>query len=234
VLALEGVCSSYGSSRVLHGLSMTLREGQITCLLGRNGMGKTTTLMTIMGAVASTSGRIIFEGEELNGRAPNEIAARGLTLVPEGRWLFGSLSVEENLRFAAQVSKRGDATAIDRVLQLFPDLQGRRRQIARTLSGGLQQMLAIARALVTRPKVVLLDEPSQGLAPLYVRRITEYIRQIRQEGVSFLVVEQNWAMAMSVADYIYVISHGEIVLECPACDLAANRDAVIRHLGVGD
>jgi branched-chain amino acid transport system ATP-binding protein len=195
-------------------------------------MGKSTTLMTIMGVVALTKGRITFNGEVIHGRKPEDIASRGLTLVPEGRWLFESLSVEENLRFAALASRSGDIKAIDRVLQLFPDLQGRRRQTARTLSGGLQQMLAIARALVTRPKVVLLDEPSQGLAPLYVRRIGDYIRQARKEGVSFLLVEQNWAMAMSLADYLYVISHGKIVLECAASELAVNRDAVARYLGV--
>jgi branched-chain amino acid transport system ATP-binding protein len=195
-------------------------------------MGKSTTLMTIMGVVPSTKGRITFGGQMLSGRRPDEIASLGLTLVPEGRWLFGSLSVEENLRFAALVSKKGDTRAIDHVLKLFPDLQGRRRQMARTLSGGLQQMLAIARALVTKPKVVLLDEPSQGLAPLYIQRIGDYIRQARHEGVSFLLVEQNWAMAMSVADHFYVISHGRIVFECPAHNLDKNRDTVARYLGV--
>jgi branched-chain amino acid transport system ATP-binding protein len=232
VLVLDKVYSSYGSGSILHGLSMVVREGQITCLLGRNGMGKSTTLMTVMGAVQLTKGHITFDGETLDGRKPEEIASRGLTLIPEGRWLFGSLSVEENLQFAALTSRRGDTKAIDQVLQLFPDLQGRRRQMARTLSGGLQQMVAIARALVTKPKLVLLDEPSQGLAPLYVRRIGDYIRQARKEGVSFLLVEENWATAMDIADYFYVIRHGKIAFECSAQELAKNKSAIANYLGV--
>jgi len=232
VLVLDDVYSSYGSGSVLHGLSMVAREGQITCLLGRNGMGKSTTLMTVMGAVRLTKGHITFDGEVLHGRRPEEIASRGLTLIPEGRWLFNSLSVEENLRFAALTSRRGDTKAIDQVLQLFPDLQGRRRQTARTLSGGLQQMVAIARALVTKPKLVLLDEPSQGLAPLYVRRIGDYIRQARKEGVSFLLVEENWATAMDIADYFYVIRHGKIAFECSAQELATKKSTIVSYLGV--
>ena len=232
MLVLDEVYSSYGSGSVLHGLSMTVRAGQITSLLGRNGMGKSTTLMTIMGAVRLTGGHITFDGEMLHGRRPEEIASRGLTLIPEGRWLFNSLSVEENLRFAALTSRRGDTKAIDQVLQLFPDLQGRRRQTARTLSGGLQQMVAIARALVTKPKLVLLDEPSQGLAPLYVRRIGDYIRQARKEGVSFLLVEENWATAMDIADYFYVIRHGKIAFECSAQELGTKKSTIVSYLGV--
>jgi branched-chain amino acid transport system ATP-binding protein len=212
---------------------MKVPPGRITCLVGRNGMGKTTTLMTIMGVVSPTGGRITFDGEALQGRTSHEIASRGLTLVPEGRWLFGSLTVEENLRFAALVSKSGDVTAIGQVLELFPDLQNRRRQLARTLSGGLQQMLAIARALITRPRVMLLDEPSQGLAPLYVQRVAQYIRQARDDGLSLLLVEQNWTMAASLADYIYVIAHGKVEFECDAREIEENRDTVTRLLSVG-
>lgn len=232
MLVLDGVHSSYGSSRVLHGVSMVAREGQITCLLGRNGMGKTTTLMTIMGAVRATKGSITFDGEALDGRRPEQIASCGLSLIPEGRWLFGSMSVEENFRFAAISSPRGDVGEIDQVLELFPDLQGRRKQLARTLSGGLQQMVAIARALVAKPKLIMLDEPSQGLAPIYVQRVAQYVRQARERGVSLLLVEQNWAMAMAIADYFYVIRYGEIAFECSAQELAENKSTIANYLGV--
>lgn len=234
MLVLDGVHSSYGSSRVLHGVSMVAREGQITCLLGRNGMGKTTTLMTIMGAVRATKGSITFDGEALDGRRPEQIASCGLSLIPEGRWLFGSMSVEENFRFAALSSPRGDVGEIDQVLELFPDLQGRRKQLARTLSGGLQQMVAIARALVAKPKLIMLDEPSQGLAPIYVQRVAQYVRQARERGVSLLLVEQNWAMAMAIADYFYVIRYGEIAFECSAQELAENKGTIANYLGVSE
>ena len=233
MLELTDVHSAYKWSRVLHGVSMTVDDNRVTCLLGRNGMGKTTTLLTIMGVVPPVEGEIRFEGESIGGKKPNEIASLGLTLVPEGRWIFGSLSVEENLRIAAVASKRSETRVIDDILALFPDLVGRRKQKASRLSGGLQQMLAIARALATSPKTVLLDEPSQGLAPLYVRRVAEYIQKARDSGVSFLLVEQNWNLAMAVADYIYVISHGKVVFEGQTRELAENAAIVRKYLGMG-
>lgn len=234
MLELDNVHSAYGSSRVLHGMSMVAREGQVTCLLGRNGMGKTTTLMTIMGAVRATSGSITFDGEKLDGRRPEDIASCGLSLIPEGRWLFGSMTVEENLRFAALTSPRGNVGELDQVLELFPDLQSKRKQPARTLSGGLQQMVAIARALIAKPKLIMLDEPSQGLSPLYVKRVAEYVRQVREQGVSLLLVEQNWAMAMALADYFYVIKHGEIAFECSKEELEQNKEVIAKYLSVGE
>ena len=233
MLSLSDVHSAYSRSRVLHGVSLTANDNQVTCLLGRNGMGKTTTLMTIMGVVPPVEGQISLDGVSIGGKKPHEIAALGLTLVPEGRWVFGSLSVEENLRIAATASKRSESRVIDEILPLFPDLVRRRKQKASRLSGGLQQMLAIARALATRPKTVLLDEPSQGLAPVYVRRVAEYIQRARDGGVSFLLVEQNWNMAMAVADYIYVISHGKVVFEGEARELADSDDIVRKYLGMG-
>lgn len=233
MLELTDVHSAYDWSRVLHGVSLKIDDNQVACLLGRNGMGKTTTLMTIMGVLPPIEGEIRFDGESIGGKKPNEIASLGLTLVPEGRWVFGSLSVEDNLRIAAVASKRSDSRVIDEILPLFPDLVGRRKQKASRLSGGLQQMLAIARALATSPKTVLLDEPSQGLAPVYVRRVADYIRTARERGVSFLLVEQNWNLAMSVADYVYIISHGKVVFEGQTRELAESGEIVKKYLGIG-
>ena len=232
MLELVDVHSYYGQSHVLHGVSLKAETGKITCLLGRNGMGKTTTLMSIMGVVRPASGKVLLGEKEIQRKKPYEIAHLGLTLVPEGRWVFGSLSVEENLRLAMVASPRSGSKDIAEVLKLFPDISTRQRQKGRSLSGGEQQMLVIARALVTNPTTVLLDEPSQGLAPIYVRRVGEYIAKAREQGITFLLVEQNVNMALSVADYVYLMSHGTIVYQGTPRDLADNPAILREHLAV--
>lgn len=231
-LELKNVHSYYGPSHILHGVSMKAEPGKVTCLLGRNGMGKTTTLLSVMGVVRPAAGEILLDGQAIHGKKSYEIAHMGLTLVPEGRWVFGSMTVEENLRLAAVASPRAKTQDINDVLRLFPDISTRTKQKGRSLSGGEQQMLVIARALITNPSVVLLDEPSQGLAPIYVRRVGEYISNLREQGMTFILVEQNVNMALSVADYVYLMSHGEIVYEGTPQQLAEDPSILRKHLAV--
>ena len=231
-LELKNVHSYYGRSHILHGVSMKAEPGKVTCLLGRNGMGKTTTLLSMMGVVKPAEGDVILDGTSVAGKKPHEIAHMGMTLVPEGRWVFGSMSVGDNLRLAAIASPRAESTDISEVLKLFPDIEPRTNQKGGSLSGGEQQMLVIARALITNPSVVLLDEPSQGLAPMYVRRVGQYISDLRDKGMTFVLVEQNVNMALSVADYVYLMSHGEIVFEGTPAQLSEDPSILREHLAV--
>ena len=228
--SLEG---SYGRTKVLHGLDFAVEEGGITTILGANGAGKTTTLRAVSGML-KTSGEIRFAGQRIDGRATEDIARLGVAHVPEGRGTFSQLTVEENLRLGAYVRReaRELGREIDRVCGYFPVLAERRRQVAGTLSGGEQQMLAVARGLMLRPRLLLLDEPSLGLAPMVVREIFRIVRAInKEERVSVLLVEQNASIALALADHAYLLETGRVVMSGPAADLQRN-DAIRRsYLG---
>ena len=225
--------AQYGWTKVLHGLAFAVETGGITTILGANGAGKTTTLRAVCGMV-KTSGEVRFAGQRIDGRATEDIVRLGIAHTPEGRGTFVDLSVEENLRLGAYVRRdtNGIGQDYERVYEYFPVLAQRRRQQAGTLSGGEQQMLAVARALMSRPRLLLLDEPSLGLAPLVVREIFRIVRTInKDEGVSVLLVEQNAALALDLADHVYLLETGRVVMDGPAADLKKN-DAVRRsYLG---
>ena len=232
LLTVSGLCAGYGRMNVLHGINLVVADRGITALLGANGAGKTTTLRAILGMVRS-SGEIHFAGEQILGRRTDTIVRRGVALVPDGRGTFGQLTVEENLRLGAYTRPDAEwSSGLDRVFGYFPKLRERFRQQAGTLSGGEQQMLAIARALLLRPRLLILDEPSFGLAPLIVREIFAIMRSLREyEGVSILLVEQNASAALNLADDAYLLETGRMVSGGPAASLRAN-DAICRsYLG---
>jgi branched-chain amino acid transport system ATP-binding protein len=231
MLQLERVTSGYGRSPVLHEVSLEVRQGEVVALIGANGAGKSTLLNTVMGLVRRTQGAIRFEGREIGAAATPAIVRAGLAQVPERRQLFGTMSVEENLRMGAY-ARRGDvAERLAVQYALFPILSERRRQAAETLSGGEQQMLAIARANMTAPRLLLLDEPSLGLAPLIVADIFRIIGELKQSGVAILLVEQNARAALKIADRAYVMELGEFVLSGKASDIAANERVAASYLG---
>jgi branched-chain amino acid transport system ATP-binding protein len=233
LLEVSNLHAQYGWTEVLHGLAFQVESGGITTILGANGAGKTTTLRAVCGMV-KTTGEVRFDGQRIDGRATEDIVRLGIAHTPEGRGTFVDLSVEENLRLGAYVRRDTGSIARDyeRVFEYFPVLAQRRRQQAGTLSGGEQQMLAVARALMSRPRLLLLDEPSLGLAPLVVREIFRIVRTINQdERVSVLLVEQNAAIALDLADHAYLLETGRVVMSGPADDLKRN-DAIRRsYLG---
>jgi branched-chain amino acid transport system ATP-binding protein len=233
ILEVSDIHSYYGSIQALKGVSLTVNEGEIVTLLGANGAGKTTTLRSINGLNRPREGTIRFQGSEITTTPPHESVKRGIAQSPEGRRLFPRMSVTENLEMGA--FQRSDRSAIksdmDRVFELFPRLQERRNQKAGTMSGGEQQMCAIGRALMARPKLLLLDEPSLGLAPIFVERIFDIIRQINEEGTSILLVEQNALMALDAADRGYVLETGRIVLADSAAALKTNEEVRKTYLG---
>jgi branched-chain amino acid transport system ATP-binding protein len=230
LLEMEGVNSYYGDSHILFDVSLTVEKNEVVALLGRNGAGKSTTLKTLMGLVRPRSGRIVFDGTPTQDKAPHAIAALGLQLVPEERRIFGSLSVEENLVLAGLTAR--SRWPLDRVWATFPRLRERRRSRGTDLSGGEQQMLAIARALVREPKIVLLDEPFEGLAPIIVRDLLATCRRLAEEGQTIVVVEQNITAAMSFADRVCIINNGHIVEALTAQAVRAQPEVLHRHLGV--
>ena len=233
LLEAENLEAQYGWSKVLHGIGFAVEPGGITAILGANGAGKTTTLRAVCGMV-KTAGEVRFEGQRIDGKATEDIVRLGIAHTPEGRGTFMDLTVEENLRLGAYVRKdRATFTAdLERVSQYFPVLAQRRRQQAGTLSGGEQQMLAVARALMSRPRLLLLDEPSLGLAPLVTREIFRIVRAInKDEGVSVLLVEQNATMALELADHAYLLETGRVVMSGPSADL--QRDDSIRRSYLG-
>jgi branched-chain amino acid transport system ATP-binding protein len=234
MLELEDLRAGYGNIEALHGISLSVGEGEIVTLIGANGAGKTTTLMTISGCVRARTGAIRFRGRDISGLPPHEIVALGLVQSPEGRKIFPRLSVAENLEMGAFTRRDPDGIAADqnRVFELFPILGERRRQPGGTLSGGEQQMLAIARALMARPRLLLLDEPSLGLAPLVVSRIFEVIRELNREGATILLVEQNAQMALKAAHRGYVLETGTIAMADAADKLLA--DPRVRSAYLGD
>lgn len=224
----------YGAIRALHGISLSVEAGQIVTLIGSNGAGKTTTLRTVSGLLRPAAGTVLFEGQPIHGLAPDRIVRLGIAQAPEGRGVFGNLTVEENLELGAYArqDRAGIARDRDRALALFPRLRERLRQNAGTLSGGEQQMLAIGRALLARPRLLLLDEPSLGLAPQIVQTIFHIIRTIRAEsGTTILLVEQNAHMALHTADYAYVLEVGRIVMHDRASVLAESDEVRKAYLG---
>jgi len=232
-LAVEGLDVYYGAVHALKGVSVRVEQGEIVTLIGANGAGKTTLLRCISGLVPARSGRVLFEGRDISKVPAHEIVALGLSQSPEGRMVFANLSVEDNLELGAYRRKDRAAIAGDRdeVYRQFPRLLERRRQLAGTLSGGEQQMLAIGRALMSRPRVLLLDEPSLGIAPLLVRDIFKNIVEINRRGVTILLVEQNAHMALGIAARGYVLETGRVVLEDSAASLAANDEVRKAYLG---
>jgi branched-chain amino acid transport system ATP-binding protein len=231
MLGLEGVRAQYGKSRVLHGVSLRVERDEIVVLVGRNGVGKTTTLEVILGLVEVTGGSIAFEGQDLIGLAPWRIPRYGIGYVPQGRRIFPELTVQENLEIGC-VSGALDRGVLERVFAYFPRLQERLWQPGGTLSGGEQQMLAIGRALLGRPRLLLLDEPSEGLMPSMVALVEETIRQLRRDGTAILLVEQNLDTALALADRVYIMEKGEIRLESSPSELQAAPEVLRRYLGV--
>ena len=227
-LLVDDVHTYYGESHVLLGVSLRVAPGEAVALLGRNGAGKTTTIRSIVGFSPPRRGRVVYDGEAISGWPPYRIARRGVALVPQGRRIFAPLSVRENLLFGA----RRQGYTLERVFELFPRLAERQMHGGATLSGGEQQMLAIGRALLTNGRMLLLDEPSEGLAPIMVREIGRIVRMLKSEQLSILLVEQNYHLALEVADRVYVMSRGQIVYEGTPASLAADEAVKRRYLGV--
>jgi branched-chain amino acid transport system ATP-binding protein len=230
MIELKKINTFYGLGHILHDLSLTVAEAEVVALLGRNGAGKTTTLRSISGLTPPRAGEIRYRGRNIAGLKPNEVSRLGIALVPETRDIFSFLTARENLAIA---QRRGSRWQIDTVLERFPGLKERLAHKGRELSGGEQQMLAIARALLTGPELLLLDEPSQGLAPLVVNAVMNTIEELKKERVSMLLVEQNAEMALRLADRVYVIDHGTVVFEGTPAALRADRQVTTTYLGVG-
>lgn len=233
ILQVKDLHVSYGAIKAVKGISFEVEEGEIVTLIGANGAGKSTTLRTISGLETAASGSINFMGTELTKLPPHDIVKLGISHVPEGRRVFANLSVLDNLKLGANLRKdpEGIKSDIKRVFGLFPRLEERKNQSAGTLSGGEQQMLAVGRALMTRGKLMLLDEPSMGLAPLVVEEIFRIIKEINNEGTTILLIEQNAYMALGIANRAYVLETGNIVLQGPASELAKNEDVKKAYLG---
>ena len=232
LLQLEAVDTFYGQIHILQGVDLAVGRGELVCLLGGNASGKSTTLKTILGIVSPRNGAVRFDGEEITRRPTAHRIARGLAIVSENRRVFAPMTVLENLEMGAYLRPKADLKAeFERVYGLFPLLYERRKQLAGTLSGGEQQMLAMGRALMSKPKLLLMDEPSMGLAPILVERSFEIIQQVHQSGVAMLVVEQNANVSLSIADRGYVLSTGRVVLEGKARDLLEDEDLRKAYLG---
>jgi len=227
-LSVEAIHTYYGDGHILHGVSLRVAEGEAVAILGRNGAGKTTTIRSIVGFTPPRTGCIVLDGEDIHGWPPYRIARRGVALVPQGRRIFAPLSVKENLLVGA----RADGFTVERIFALFPRLAERQGQLAGTLSGGEQQMLALGRALLTNGRMLLLDEPSEGLAPIVVREIGRVLEGLKGERFSILLVEQNYHLALRVADRVYVMSKGQIVYEGTPDDLERDDAVKRRYLGV--
>jgi branched-chain amino acid transport system ATP-binding protein len=234
MLELHDIHTWYGDSYILQGVSLQVKDATCVALLGRNGMGKTTTIRSIMGLAPPRKGSIVFNGRELVGLPPYKIARLGIGLIPQGRMIFSSLSVVENLKMAARTAGKSDPWTLDKVFEVFPKLAERRKNKGNLLSGGEQQMLTIARALMTNPDLVLFDEPSEGLAPVVVEEVFRVIERLKAAGQSILLVEQDFGMAMSVADYAYILSRGTVVYESAPEELMHNETVKSTHLGVGE
>ena len=231
LLRLDDVTTYYGQIRILEHVTLEVGEGELVCLLGGNASGKSTTLKTTLGVVRPRSGRVLLRGEDVTARSVSERIARGMAIVPENRRLFGPLTVRENLELGAYLRQGDLREDFERVHTLFPRLHERRDQLAGTLSGGEQQMVAMGRALMSRPRLLLMDEPSMGLSPALVEQNFEIIRDVHRTGVAVLVVEQNANMALSIADRGYVLQTGEIVLSGKASSLAADVGLKRAYLG---
>jgi branched-chain amino acid transport system ATP-binding protein len=231
LLRVEDVDTYYGQIHILQGVSLEVAEGELVCLLGGNASGKSTTLKTILGIVHPRRGRVRFAGDDVVGRATSYRIGKGMAIVPENRRLFAPMTVQENLEMGAYLNNGGAKEDFERVYSLFPLLYERRKQLAGTLSGGEQQMVAMGRALMSRPKLLLMDEPSMGLAPILVERNFEIIKEVHDSGVAVLVVEQNANVSLSIADRGYVLQTGRIVLSGPASSLIKNEALRKAYLG---
>ena len=235
LLKLSGVHTHYGHIHALKGLDLEVATGEVVTLIGANGAGKSTLMMTLFGAPRASAGRIVFEGEDITRLSPHEVSRRGIALVPEGRRIFPRMTVLENIQIGATFADPANFDAdIQRMFAMFPILEQRLTQRAGTLSGGEQQMLAIARALMGRPKLLMLDEPSLGLAPIYIRRVFEIIRELNRDyGMTILLVEQNAHHALRVAHRGYVLQHGEVVLSGSGAELLASPEVRAAYLEAG-
>jgi branched-chain amino acid transport system ATP-binding protein len=231
MLTLAEVYTAYGTSMVLRGVSLDVPPGSVVALLGRNGMGKTTTVHSIAGFTPPSRGQIIYKGQPIDGLTPDVIARRGIALVPQGRRIFPSLSVRENLTIAARRGPGGRSWTLREIYALFPVLEQRAGVRGTALSGGEQQMLALGRALMTGPELLLMDEPSEGLAPLIVRELGRMVGELRQQGLSILLVEQHVPLALAVADSVAILSKGAVVYQGTPTELRANRELAERYLG---
>lgn len=232
MLKLESIVAGYGHITALKDISLEVPQGSIVSLIGANGAGKSTTMKTIMGLVKPTSGKVLFEGQDITGHKTHQIVHNGISLVPEGRQILQDMSVYENLEMGAYIRNDNEIEAdIKKVFKRFPILDERSYQLGGTLSGGQQQMLAIGRALMARPKLLLLDEPSMGLAPLVVNEIFETIKEISAEGTTVLLVEQNVRQALKIADYAYVLETGKMVLSGPADEVRHDPRVMEAYLG---
>ena len=235
MLTLDGVHTYYGKSHILHGVSIEVKAGEVVGLLGRNGVGKTTTLKTVMGLVRPAQGAVTFEGRPIGGMAPHHLAHLGIAWVPEERRIFRLLTVMENLRTGldrAGVTEAKRKTMLDKIYASFPVLAERQNQAGGTLSGGEQQMLAIARAMMLEPKIILLDEPTEGLMPRMVGQISEIIRVLHREGVAILLVEQNVPLTLEASSRVYIMEKGVVRHHAPAADLRANHAVIHQYLGI--
>lgn len=232
MLKLVNVHTFYGESHVLWGVSLEVAEGSVVALLGRNGMGKTTTIHSIIGFTPPRQGEVWFKDKEISHLPTYQICQMGLGLIPQGRRIFPSLTVRENLTIAARSTVRKEGWSLEQVYSLFPILKDRANCKGNLLSGGEQQMLCIARALLTNPDFLLMDEPSEGLAPIIVQQVGDIICGLRKEGISILLTEQNLPLAMRVADYTYIVNMGEIVHQCPAKELMQSSDILEKYLAV--
>jgi branched-chain amino acid transport system ATP-binding protein len=222
-LDAEGLNTFYGKSHILHDVGLTVAEGQITTLLGRNGAGKSTTLRSLVGLTPPRSGRVSLFGRDITGWPAHRIAAAGVGFVPEGRRVFANLTVDENLR--VPIERPGPFT-IERIYKLFPRLGERKQNLGRQLSGGEQEMLSVGRALLLNPRLLILDEPSQGLAPLIVKEVFRIVAQMRAEGISVLLVEQNVRMSLEISDHAYVLENGQMVYSGPAAELRGDETRI--------
>ncbi|MCD8335584.1 MAG: ABC transporter ATP-binding protein [Clostridiales bacterium] len=233
MLEIKDLNVHYGAIHALKGISLTVQDGELVSLIGANGAGKTTTLHTISGLLTATSGEVLLDGQNLQKAPPHTIIRMGLAHVPEGRHVFASMTVEENLRMGAYIilDQRKISASLERVYHHFPRLKERRHQLAGTLSGGEQQMLATGRALMTAPKIVLMDEPSMGLSPILVKEIFSIIQTLHESGITILLVEQNAKMSLAVSDRAYVLETGTIAMEGPASALAADDRVRKAYLG---
>jgi branched-chain amino acid transport system ATP-binding protein len=231
LLEVQNVDTYYGPIHILQGLTLRIEPGELVCLLGGNASGKSTTLKTVLGIVSPRRGSVTFDGEDVTGRSTSYRIRMGMAIVPENRRLFAPMTVLENLEMGAYLHGGGTKKDFDRVYELFPLLYERRSQLAGTLSGGEQQMVAMGRALMSKPKLLLMDEPSMGLAPILVERSFEIIKQVHESGVAMLIVEQNANVSLSIADRGYVLSTGRLVLEGPAASLREDEDLRKAYLG---
>lgn len=234
LLKVDKLASGYGGVQILWGVSMSLAKGQLTTLVGSNGVGKTTLLRTIMGLVRPGEGTVTFAGQNITRLSPHRRANQGLVLVPEGRQLFTDMTVAENLEMGAFCprARSHKVRNLNRVFELFPRLKERQHQPAGTLSGGEQQMVAVARGLMAEPEILMLDEPSLGLSPLMSLKIFEVLRHLKNAGLTMLLVEQNVALALAVSDYAYVLSQGQVCLSGPAAELSQNKEIQRTYLGI--